>query len=94
MSVKTSISFSHPKVIETYNALKAQPGKKVSRFFEDAALYYLESVEEERISRETVKDIVLGVLKDMVPVNQISNQNYVSGREQLIDDVMSIMEME
>lgn len=84
-----TFSITDKKVLE---ALGNSSNK--SKLIQDAILYYLESIEEEHISREIVKDIVIDVLKDIVVSGPVSNHNYLGTEEQLDDDIKSIMDIE
>lgn len=87
MIERKTICYSDTRVIAAIKNCK-----NISRFFEEAAIYYLESINEERISREMIKDIVIECLKggDFTR-GQISNPNYSS--EQLSNDISDILNM-
>ena len=87
MIERKTICYSDTRVIEAIKKCK-----NVSRFFEEAAIYYIESITEERISKEMIKDIVIECLKDsVVAPPKINNPNY--SLNQLEDDINDILDL-
>lgn len=87
MIERKTICYSDVRVIEAIKNCK-----NASRFFEEAAIYYIESITEERISKEMIKDIVIECLKGCASAQiQISNPNY--SLEQIDDDINDILNL-
>lgn len=79
------------KTISVINkrVLDAMEGSNnASRLIEEAVLYYLDSLENEYVTKDIVKGIVLDCLKDVVL--PITNKNYA---EPILEDINAILEM-
>ncbi len=88
--LRTTISISDERVEKAADEV----GKgNVSRFFKDAALYYIENKGKENLNKEVVKDIIIDYLKDIVASGPITQSNYMEAKETLVDDISAILEL-
>ena len=86
---RRQITITNKRVDDEFNSL----GKgRVSKFIEECVLYYLDSVENGYVTKDQVKGIVIGCLKDIpIYIGEISNPNYTNNVDQLKDDVLDVL---
>lgn len=80
---KKHISVTNERVLKAL-----EESKNASRLIEEAILYYLDSIENEYVTVEQVKAILLDCISSNV--TPISNQNYQEPCKNEINDILNM----